>query len=356
MERLPDKAPDRVRKGDAGNVKKDWKRYAAALLCAVLCLGFCACAFASGVEQDEEGGTWDYDRGIYTDPTGQQHPITPEGVDEGDSGSSVISGGDGAIVIDTGEEDSIPDAKRNADGSIEVESGQGGVDIDEGPTRAPLEGEEWEALLAGVAARNGSETPTVWTDPATGNAVQVEVVYMGIGRSMIRLNGQQMLVKTVELKWETTADEAHVLAVIKAPKQGYAWMRKKPNNDKTNPKFLQCRTDAVVRVLGTGKNWTFIDYDGNRGYVQTGSLEFFYNDHTDFDIGVLSVKGKTTGKGYASARSRDKGMRNLGEYYAGTPITVFDIIDKWAYVDIGGFFCRLESKFVTIEKETASID
>lgn len=328
----------------------------AALLCAVLCLCVCALAFASGVEQDEEGGTWDYDKGIYTDPTGQQHQITPEGVDEGDSGSSVTQGDNGAMVIDTGEADSLPDAKRNEDGSIEVQSGEGGVDIQDGPTRAPLEGEEWEALLAGVAARNGSETPTVWIDPATGHSMPAEVVYMGIGRSMVQLNGQPALVNTVDLKWETTADEAHVLAVIKAPKNGYAWLRKKPSNEITNPKFMQCRTDAVVRVLGTGKNWTFIDYEGNRGYVQTGSLEFFYNDHTDFDAGYLTVKGKMTGKGTGPARSRDKGMRNLGDYKAGTPITVFDIIDNWAYVDIGGFFCRLESKYVTLEKEIASAD
>lgn len=332
------------------------KLFVAALLCAALILCLHAFALASGVEVDDEGGTWDYDNGIYTDPTGQQHQITPEGVEEDGSGSSVTQGSDGAMIIDTGEEDSIPGAKKNDDGSIEIESGQGGVDIDEGPTRAPLEGEEWEALMAGVAARNGSETATVWVDPASGKAAQVTVVYMGIGRSMVVLNGQKTLVNTVDLKWETTADEAHVLAVIKAPKNGYAWLRKKPSNAITNPKFMQCRTDAVVRVLGTGKNWTFIDYEGYRGYVQTGSLEFFYNDHTDFETGILTVKGKSTGKAYATARSRDKGKRSLKDCNVGTPITVFDIVDDWAYVDIEGYFCRLESKYVTLEKETASAD
>jgi len=337
---------------------RNWKLLASVLLCAALCLCLSAFAFASGVEQDEEGGTWDYDNGVYTDPSGQQHPITPEGVDEGDSGSgtSVTPGENGAVVIDSGEEDPLADLPRNEDGGIEIESGQGGVDIQDSPTRAPLEGEDWEALLAGVAARNGTETPTVWINPATGLAVPAEVVYMGIGRSMVILDGQKTLVNTVDLKWETTADEAHVLAVIKAPKNGYAWLRKKPSNAITNPKFMQCRTDAVVRVLGTGKNWTFIDYEGNRGYVQTGSLEFFYNDHTGFETGILTVKGKMTGKAYATARSRDKGKRLLKDCYVGTPITVFDIVDEWAYVDIEGFFCRLESKYVTLEKEIALAD
>ena len=194
------------------------KLLAAALLCTVLCLCVYAFAFASGVEQDEEGGTWDYDKGIYTDPTGQQHQITPEGVDEGDSGSSVTQGDNDARVIDTGEADSLPDAKRNEDGSIEVQSGEGGVDIQDSPTRAPLEGDEWEALLAGVAARNGSETPTVWIDPATGHSMPAEVVYMGIGRSMVRLNGQPALVNTVDLK---CAEERVCMASEKTQQRDY---------------------------------------------------------------------------------------------------------------------------------------
>ena len=331
------------------------KGFVMGLLCAVLCLCLCAFASASGVETDEEGGIWDYDNGIYTDPSGNQHEITPEGVDEG-QGSSVTQNENGAIVIDTGEEDPLADAKRNEDGSIEIESGQGGVDIETSPTRAPLEGDDWKALLARASTRNGSETPTVWIDSRTGEAAQVDVVYMGIGRSKVVLNGQEILVNTVDLRWETTADEAHMLAVIKAPKLGYAWMREKPSSKITCAKIKQCRTDMVVRVLGTGKNWTFIDCDGMRGYVLTSSLEFFYNDHVEFETGCLSVKGKTTGKNTAVARSRDKGKRSLKDCKVGTPITIFDIVDEWAYVDIEGFYCRLETKYVTIDKETASAD
>ena len=43
------------------------KSLLAALVCACLCLFLCAFALASGVEQDEDGGTWDYDNGIYTE-------------------------------------------------------------------------------------------------------------------------------------------------------------------------------------------------------------------------------------------------------------------------------------------------
>ena len=30
----------------------------------------------------------------------------------------------------------------------------------------------------------------------------------------------------------------------------------------------------IMRVIGTGKKWTMVDYRGLRGYVQTGSVDF----------------------------------------------------------------------------------
>ena len=323
------------------------------LLLMCVCLYFLTQAAAySGVETDEDGGVWDYNKGTYTDPEGHVYDITPGGVPEDDSSSGTVKNPDGSITVGTSDTDS---AQQNPDGSIELESGTGGVDIPDTP-RAPLEGEEWQAVLDSVAARNGTETPTVWTDPATGQTQAVEVVYMGIGQSMIRLDGREKLVNTVDLSWKTEAPEDKVLAVVDTPKGGYAWLRREPNNKITNPKIQQVRTDSVVRVIAAGKNWTLVDYNGTRAYVQSSSLEFFRNDHTDFDTGLLSVNGKTQGKDSVHIRSRDKGCRDLGEYRLGTPITVFDIVDKWAEIDICGWHCRVLAKHVTLTKETASAD
>ena len=236
------------------------------------------------------------------------------------------------MIIDTGEKDELAGFEKNEDGSITIESGQGGIDIEVEPTRAPLTAEEWEALLARADARNGNYTPTFYRDPATGSVIEVQVVYMGIGRSMIMVNGQEKLVNTVELHWETEAPEDKVLAVINAPKNGYAWIRMKPNTKITTAKIEQCRMDQVVRVISTNKNWTFIDHDGRRGYVKTASLEFFANDHTDFETGVLSVKGKTSGRDTCNIRSRDDKHRVLADYPLGTPVTVFDVIDDFAQI------------------------
>ncbi len=323
-------------------------------------LALCFCLFflpggyaASGVEKDEDGGIWDFNNNTYTDPQGNVYEITPEGVPDNDGGSGTVQNPDGSMTVITSDTDPV---QHNSDGSITVESGQVQGPQEPETTRAPLEGAEWQAVLDSVAARNGAETPTVYKNPATGETSTVEVVYMGIGRSMIRLNGEQMLVDTVNLSWKTEAPEDKVLAVVDAPKAGYAWLRREPSNKITNPKIEQVRTDTVLRVIATGKNWTLVDYNGMRAYIQSGSLEFFRNDHTDFDKGLISVKGKTKGKDTVHVRSRDKGCRDLGEYRLGTPITVFDIIDEWAEVDLGGWHCRVLTKYVTLTQETASAE
>ena len=178
-------------------------------------LSFSLCFFfyssvvqASGVETDEDGGVWDYGAGTYTAPDGSVYEITPEGVPEEDTGSSTqIQQEDGSIVVITKEKDPV----KQEDGSIVVESGQIQIQQEEA-TRPPVEGEDYKALLKSVSDRNGAYTPTVWIDPATGNSAEVDVEYVGIGRSMISLNGKKTLVNTVELKWQTEAPEEQVLA------------------------------------------------------------------------------------------------------------------------------------------------
>ena len=322
------------------------------LLALCVLLLFCAAALASGVEKDEDGGIWNYDTGTYTAPDGSVYDITPGGVQEDTNTNAQVQQADGGLVVITQDKDSV---QQNPDGSISVESGQIQIQSSD-PTRAPIEGDEWKALLAGVSARNGAETPTVWTDPATGESTLVEVVYMGIGRSMVVLNEQKMLVNTVDLTWQTEAPEDKVLAMVDAPKDGYTWLRRDANNKITNPKVAQIRTNTVLRVIKTGKNWTLVDYDGLRGYVRSGSLEFFCNDHTDFVAGYLSVKGKTQGKQTVKIRSRDMSGKILKECRVGTPVTVFDVIEGWVELDGEGFHGIIQSKYVTMEKETASAD
>ena len=348
---------------------KNRRFFVPAAICFCLCLFVCAFALASGIETDEDGGVWDYDRGIYTDASGNTYQIDnsddtgssggSSGSESSGSSSSESSGSgaagttqnaDGSITIVTDDVD--PVKKQNEDGSIEVQSGEIQVMQPE-TTRAPLEGDDWQAALAGVGDRNGTETPTVWRDPATGEIYPVEVVYMGIGRSMISLNGEKRLVNTVDMKWETEASEDRMLATVTAK---YVWMRKKPNNDKTNLKFKQVYRDSVMRVLASGPNWTFVDYDGVRAYVNSSSLEFYYNDHTEFDAGYVTIKGKTKGKETVQLRAREtQGILEV-QTCQGKPLTVFDVIDDFAEVDVEGKHCLINAKFLTLEKDLALAD
>lgn len=306
------------------------------MLSLYLCLCLCVPAFAV-VETDEDGGVWDYDHGTYTDPDGNVYPITPGGVDEENENGSGSGSGSG-------------EGSQNGDGSITIPSGTGGTG-EEQKESVPLTAEEWAARLAHAADVNGSYTPTVYKDPASGNLYEVTVKYMGIGRSMIELGGQERLVNTVDLQWVTEAPEGMVLAVINTPRDGHARMY--AGKSKKSTLIKQCRMDQVVRVISTGKTWTLVDHDGTRGYIHTGSLEFFANDHTDFVPAVISVKGRTKGKDTANIRSRDKTARVLTDYALGTPLTVFDIVDDWAEVDVCGWHCRINKKFITLEKEMA---
>jgi len=332
-------------------------RLVSMLLAALLGLLPALCAGAESYVVEEDGSKWYADGHIewadgsvtnsVNHDSGQTH--TEDGAS---SSSASKQNADGSITVDTGEADPMAGIQRNADGSITVDSGVGGVDIEVEPTRAPLTAEEFAARVERAEMLNGRETLTVYTDPASGSRYVVEVRYMGIGRSLVVLEGEERLVNTVDLQWATDAPADKVLAVIDTPNNGHASLH--AGKGRKTTVLTQCRLDKVVRVISTGKNWTMIDYEGMRGYVQTSSLEFFANDHVEFDAGLTSLKGKIKGKGTINVRSRDDTHRYLdpdSPYLVGTPITVFDIIDEWAEVDICGWHCLINSDYLTLENE-----
>ena len=335
-------------------MKTGGKRLVSAWLAALLCLLPCL-AGAEDYIVEEDGSKWYTDGHIeWADGTVTNSVDHDRGqTQDGETSSAAGQNADGSITVDTGEADPMAGIEKNADGSITVESGEGGVDIEVEPTRAPLTAEEYAQRLERAAELNGGETLTVYTDPETGNRYVVEVTYMGIGRSRIVLDGTPMMVNTVDLQWATEAPEDQVLAVIDTPKNGFAAMH--AGRSKKTTLMLQCRLDKVVRVIIPGKTWTLVDYDGTRGYVQTASLEFFANDHVDFEPGLVSIKGRIKGKDTVNVRSRDETHRYLdpsAPVAIGTPVTVFDIIDEWAEVDICGWHCLINSDYLTLERET----
>ena len=306
---------------------------------------FSSAALANtGVEYDEEGGVWDWDHGTYTPPGGTAVSITENGVSESSGNYSTVENEDGSITIITSDKD----IQVNEDGSITVESGQIRIEEQAAESESGLTPEEWAARMQKAQEKNGSYTETLYHRP-DGGVTAVEVIYVGLGRSMVVLDGASTLVNTWDLTWETEAPAEKVLAVVNAPKSGYANLRSKS----TQKAFIMdhCTTNRVMRVLATGKNWTKVDYCGLRGYITTKSLTFYANEPKTYETAKISVKGRTKGTDTVYIRSAAKnGSRHLKDYVLGTPLTVFSRDGKWCEVDVEGWHCYILADYVTMDE------
>ena len=330
-------------------MKRQIRRVLAALLCASL---LCAPA-VSGLADDytvEEDGTK-----VYPD-----HFELPDGTivprvdhdngethadDGGSSESTTVQNSDGSVTVITNDQD----IQVNDDGSVTVESGQIQIVDPETPAKE-LTPEEWEERMQRIRDRNGSYTPTAWKNPEDGRLVEVSVVYMGMGRSYVELNGACRFVNTVDLVWETEAPEDKVIAMIYAPKTGHAVLRS--GKSKKATAITQCTHRYIVRVLAVGKTWTFVDYRGTRGYILTGSLEFHPNNVTEFRAARVSFKGRLKGNNPVHVRSANG--TQLDEYPQGTPMTVFADDGEMCEIEIEGRHCFIFSKFVTYDDAAAA--
>lgn len=341
------------------------KRILSAVLLLALC-AMCASAFAytrnsDGLYVDGSGKVieelWDDAGGLYI-VNGVGYPIEDANSGSGSSYTppAASSSSGGAMVVNSSDGDTDPTAglQHNADGSVTVESGQIQIaDPSDGSSGQHLTQEEWAARWAKYTAANGSTTGTVYMDE-NGNVFPAEIVTMGLGRSTITVDGREMIVPTSSLKWDTEAPDDKVLAVVTPEKQSYLTIRAK----KSQKSFVLGHSDKcrVLRVIGTGKTWTFVDDNGIRGYVMTSGLTFYDNSPREYAAGIITVKGKTPSGNTVHVRSINKNnSRQIAEYPVGTPVTVFAQDDKWSEIDVEGWHCYILSEFVTLEEPLPAI-
>lgn len=309
------------------------KRTGILVFILAVCLGVSALA-SSGVEYDEDGGVWDYNKGTYTTKDGQTVSIIDE-----DAATKTVRNSDGSMTIITNEKDII----QNPDGSIVLESGQV-MTVKTDEQRAAEHEQGWFSGMAKAASVNGSYTPTFYTD-AEGSEIEVPVAYIGLGRSMISLNGQNVLVDTTSLRWETEAPEDKVIAVV--TQSGTVKLHSK--KDSKSLVMDKIPTGQILRVLATGKRWTFVDYKGIRGYVATNYLTFYANGKQEYQAGVIATRaGKTKGTVTVHVRNKPNGKQQE-EYKIGTPVTVLGIEGDWAQVEVEGHSCYLKKEFIVFE-------
>ena len=203
--------------------------------------------------------------------------------------------------------------------------------------------------------KNGGTTPTVYTED-DGTETPVEVVYMGLARSMVVLNGEKQLVETWRLSWETTAPADQVLAIVQPPRDS-GDVKFHAGKSSKSMNLSKVLTNRVVRVISTGKSWTLVDIDDPsmpRGYIATPYLEFYPKLPLAYRSAKLSVFGKTRGSDPVWIRAEDNANgRRIIQFDLGQPLTVYCQNDRWSEVDVGGFHAFILSEFVTLDEITA---
>ena len=312
----------------------------------VLLLAVCLCVSAaaeSGVEYDEDGGIWNHDEGTYTAPDGRVVPITKEGVSESDA--KTVQNPDGTYTV-TSDGSYV----QNPDGSVTVESGQIQVVNQNSGDTEVSNNAAWARGMGKAAIANGTYTRTVYRDPEDFTETEVTVVYLGLARSMVLLNGKKVFVDTCNLSWESGAPANKMIAV--AHTKSHIRLRAKMDNDSLVMDKIY--DGEIMRVIGTGKKWTMVDYRGLRGYVQTGSVDFYANEPREYKTGwVATLSGKTKGTSTVHIRSLTSGKQQQ-DYPVGTPLTIFDDDGKWVYIDIEGRHCKLKRTFMIYDNTAMS--
>lgn len=284
-------------------------------------------------------------------------------IDGGDSAATAVtpststSASDGGMVVSSsdGSLSSLPEgAVINPDGSLTLESGSLQIEDSSSTGSGHLTQEEWAARLAKANAALGVTTGIAYVDES-GEPHPATIQALGLGRSTITVDGNQMLVPTSMLIWDTEAPEDQRLAVVTPEKQTYATLRAK----KSKKAFVMghCEKCKVLLVISTGKTWTMVDDNGIRGYVLTSTLSFYDNAPKQYAAGTITVKGKTPSGNTVHIRSSNTNKaRQIAEYPVGTPLTVFAQDEKWSEVDVAGWHCYILSEFVTLQEPLMSAE
>ena len=231
----------------------------------------------------------------------------------------------------------------------------------------PAEGDEdrlageakYQTAMGRATKNNGGYALTVYKDDK-GNETEVQVLYMGLARSKVRMEGKEQMVDTWRLSWETEAPEDKVLAVI-TPKDAKNVRMRATHNEKSTV-LDRVDTARVVQVLKTDKSWTLVDTNDELlpcGYIQTAVLTFYPNEKKEYQSAVITVKGSTKANGNL-VKIRAKGDRNgriIGEFTPGEPLTVLqnEETGNWMEVDVGGYHAFIQSEYVTYRRDAFAV-
>lgn len=175
----------------------------------------------------------------------------------------------------------------------------------------------------------------------------VEIRELGLATSIVYRNGKEETVKTGDLSFAQSTPEGKELAVVFAPKAGYASLRKKAS---MNGKVLKkIKAGTIVLVLEIGDEWTKIQHKNQTGFIKNSSLKYYRSGIKAKAIGIISYNGKTTVNTTVNVRnSSEKGSNVVAVWKVGKRVTVLNQVEGWVEVESDGICGYIQDKFISI--------
>lgn len=193
-----------------------------------------------------------------------------------------------------------------------------------------------------------------WLETEEGVRIPVTLLHAGTHFCKVRAGRETLRVPTASLHYEIdgTVSESMRFAQINAKKTGYATMhtRASVKSDVVG----RCTTNQIVLVLSVGRVYCKVWCDGDVGYVKRASLTYMNDSAKEIVQAVMTYKGRANSRNAINVRQNGSAnSRILDVIPCGTPMEVFTVSeDGWTEVEVSGWRCWVQSKFVTRETET----
>lgn len=190
----------------------------------------------------------------------------------------------------------------------------------------------WEAL---------DVTLSLGEDESTSVTLQT----LGTAQCVVYDGKELTTVNTVDLHWETEAEDDQRLGVIYAPKTGKATLRASASSSAR--KLGDCEDGRIVIVLKVGSTWTRILYDGEEGCVLTAALKLCGAvPEEDFSTATLAYKGRTDSSATISVYTATNAKRKIKQWRVGNDVVVLGETGSWTEVEIDGWHGFVKSAYL----------
>ena len=215
-------------------------------------------------------------------------------------------------------------------------------------TRYYLETQQWGGLtyyldLDYVARRGVRLIKPYWLRlEENGESLPADLVQFGTVQSTITVNKKERLVPTDSLVWRSSTP---------TPMACYISGTKAVNmTDTAGKKVKSIPGRTVLPVLNVLEDQVQVRYDDIVGYVAKKSVEVFELADVTGTPGVLSLKGRTSGKAQVRVRYTDGG-KLMDNIRIGTPVVVLSETKESYEVEVDGRRGFVQKEYVTLEGE-----